>query len=123
MNKVISPQHIAEQLTALWSPRVVAAFDDYYLKVAKIHGEFGWHSHDDEDELFMVMQGTLRIEMQDRRVSLNSGDVFVVPKGVKHNPIAEHECLIILVERNTTLHTGSEITDKTRSLAEQLGKF
>jgi mannose-6-phosphate isomerase-like protein (cupin superfamily) len=79
-----------------------------------------WHSHDNEDELFYVLKGSLRIEMQDRTVELRQGDAFVVPKGVRHNPVAEQECHVMLIERKTTLHTGTEITDRTRTLAEQL---
>ena len=120
MSNVVSPQEIAAALTEHWSPRVVAALDDSYVKVAKVKGSLTWHSHDDEDELFYVLSGFLRIEMQDRTVELRKGEAFVVPKGVRHNPIAEQECLVMLIERKTTLHTGSEITAQTRTLAEQL---
>ena len=117
---VTSPAKVAASLEEHWSPRVVAEVDDAYVKVAKVHGTLAWHSHDDEDELFYVLKGTLRIEMQDRAVVLNEGDVFVVPKGVRHNPVAESECHVMLIERKTTKHTGDEITDKTRSIEEQL---
>jgi mannose-6-phosphate isomerase-like protein (cupin superfamily) len=118
--RVVSPKDIANSLTELWSPRVVAELDDSYVKVAKVHGTLTWHSHDDEDELFYVLRGRLRIEMERRTVELGEGDAFVVPKGVRHNPIADEECLVMLIERKTTQHTGHEITDKTRSIAEQL---
>ena len=120
MSDVVSPEKIAAALTELWSPRVIAELDDSFVKVAKVHGSLTWHSHDDEDELFYILKGSLRIEMEERTVVLGQGDAFVVPKGVRHNPVAEHECHILLIERKTTLHTGSEITDKTRSVAEQL---
>ena len=120
MSNVVSPEEIAAALTEHWSPRVVAALDDSYVKVAKVKGSLTWHSHDNEDELFYVLSGFLRIEMQDRTVELRKGEAFVVPKGVRHNPIAEQECLVMLIERKTTLHTGSEITAQTRTLAEQL---
>lgn len=120
MNDVVAPARIAKGLTELWSPRVVAELDDSYVKVAKLHGSLAWHSHDDEDELFYVLDGTLRIEMEARTVVLGRGDVFVVPKGVRHNPIAEEECLVMLVERKSTLHTGNETSERTRSVAEQL---
>lgn len=122
MTEVVSPARIAATLTELWSPRVVAEFDDYYVKVAKVHGTLCWHSHDDEDELFHVLQGQLRIELEDRAVVLNAGDSFVVPKGVRHNPVAAQECLLMLIEKKSTLHTGNEITEKTRSITEQLAK-
>lgn len=120
MPDVVSPLAIASRLDELWSPRVVAELDESYVKVAKVHGSLAWHSHDDEDELFYILAGTLRIEMEDHSVELNAGDAFVVPRGVRHNPVAEQECLLMLIERKSTLHTGSEVTEKTRSLAEQL---
>jgi mannose-6-phosphate isomerase-like protein (cupin superfamily) len=120
MPKVVSPKQLAGALTEHWSPRVVAEFDDSYVKVAKVLGTLAWHSHDDEDELFFVLKGKLRIEMEDGAVELSEGEAFVVPKGVRHNPVAEEECHIMLIERKSTLHTGSETTNKTRSLDEQL---
>ncbi len=120
MNEVVSPIAIARALDAYWSPRVIAELDDSYVKVAKVLGTLAWHSHDDEDELFVVLRGTLRIEMENRTVELHDGDAFVVPRGVRHNPVADAECLIMLIERKSTLHTGREVTAKTRSIAEQL---
>lgn len=119
-SEVTTPKEIAASLTEFWSPRVVAEVDDAYIKVAKVHGSLAWHSHDDEDELFMVLKGRLRIEMEAGSVELGEGEMFVVPKGVRHNPVAEQECHLMLIERKTTLHTGSTVTEKTRSLAEQL---
>ena len=113
-------ERLAAALAEHWSPRVIAEVDDAYVKVAKVHGSLAWHSHDGEDEFFYVLAGTLRIEMEDRAVELNAGDAFVVPKGVRHNPVAERECLVMLIERKTTQHTGTTVTDKTRSIAEQL---
>lgn len=120
MNEVVSPRKVAAALTEYWSPRVVAELDDSFVKVAKVKGTLAWHSHEDEDELFYILKGTLIIEMEGRTVVLDEGDTFVVPKGVRHNPIAEKECHIMLIERKSTLHTGSEVTDKTRSLADQM---
>lgn len=115
-----SPREIAASLTELWSPRVVAEVDDNYVKVAKVHGVFGWHAHAGEDELFLILKGRLRIEMEQGAVDLDEGQIFVVPKGVRHNPIADEECHVMLIERKSTLHTGDAVNDKTRSLAEQL---
>jgi mannose-6-phosphate isomerase-like protein (cupin superfamily) len=120
MSEVVSPREVAEALTELWSPRVIAELDDSYVKVAKLRGSLVWHSHDEEDELFFILEGSLRIEMEGRTVELNEGEAFVIPKGVRHNPIAEHECHVMLIERKTTQHTGNEVTDRTRSVAEQL---
>lgn len=120
MNDVVSPNRIAASLTEHWSPRVVAELDDSFVKVAKVLGSLTWHSHENEDELFYILKGSLKIEMEDRTVVLNEGETFVVPKGVRHNPVAEQECHIMLIERKSTLHTGAEVTEKTRSLADQL---
>ena len=120
MSTVVSPAAVAAGLAELWSPRVVASLDDSYVKVAKVQGTFGWHAHDDEDELFYILAGHLRIEMADGAVELDAGDAYVVPKGVRHNPVAQNECLVMLIERKTTLHTGSEMTARTRSIDEQL---
>jgi mannose-6-phosphate isomerase-like protein (cupin superfamily) len=121
MSKVVSPGQIAASLTELWSPRVIAEVDDTYIKVARVQGSLAWHSHENEDELFLILKGHLRIEMEDSTVELGEGEMFVVPKGVRHNPLAEQECHLLLIERKSTLHTGDIITAKTRSLAEQLG--
>jgi mannose-6-phosphate isomerase-like protein (cupin superfamily) len=120
MSSVASPRQIAASLTELWSPRVIAELDDSYIKVAKVHGVLAWHSHDNEDELFLILHGRLRIEMEGGAVELTEGEMFVVPKGVRHNPVAEQECLLMLIERKSTKHTGEVLTEKTRSLAEQL---
>jgi mannose-6-phosphate isomerase-like protein (cupin superfamily) len=120
MKNVASPREVAASLTELWSPRVVAEVDESYVKVAKVHGSLAWHSHENEDELFLILKGHLRIELESGAVELTEGEMFVVPKGVRHNPVAEQECLLMLIERKSTLHTGNIITEKTRSLTEQL---
>jgi mannose-6-phosphate isomerase-like protein (cupin superfamily) len=120
MPATISPAKIAAALTELWSPRVVGEVDDAYVKVAKIKGVFGWHAHEDEDELFLILKGRLRIEMERGPVELGEGEMYVVPKGTRHNPVADEECHVMLIERTSTLHTGSTITEKTRSIADQL---
>lgn len=121
MPQATSPATIAATLSDHWSPRVIGEVDDSYVKVAKVLGTFGWHSHEDEDELFFVLKGRLRIEMEDGATELCEGDLFVVPKGVRHNPVAADECLVLLFERKSTLHTGNSVTGRTRSIAEQLG--
>jgi mannose-6-phosphate isomerase-like protein (cupin superfamily) len=120
MPKVVSPKQLASALTEHWSPRVLAEIDDSYVKVAKLLGTLAWHSHENEDELFFVLKGKLRIEMEEGAAELSEGQAFVVPRGVRHNPVAEEECHIMLIERKSALHTGVEVTDKTRSLEEQL---
>ena len=111
------------KVTAHWSPRVVAQVNDQYVKVAKLLGEFVWHAHDNEDEMFFVISGTLRIQLEgDQEVMLEPGQLFVVPKGVRHNPVAEEEVQIVLIETVTTAHTGDVQTDRTVSIEDQLGR-
>jgi mannose-6-phosphate isomerase-like protein (cupin superfamily) len=120
MPHAIAPRHIAASLTEHWSPRVVGEVDDNYVKVAKLLGVFGWHAHEHEDELFLVLKGRLRIEMEAGAVEIGEGEFYVVPKGVRHNPVAAEEVHVMLFERKSTLHSGNEVTDKTRSIADQL---
>ncbi|HUQ08815.1 MAG TPA: cupin domain-containing protein [Steroidobacteraceae bacterium] len=120
MQNVVAVKQVAASLDELWSPRVVGEIDDAYVKVAKVHGSLAWHSHDNEDEMFLVLKGHLRIEMESGNVELGEGEMFVVPKGVRHNPVAEQECCLLLIERRSTLHTGDAVTDKTRTVADQL---
>jgi len=120
MSNVKTPKEIASSLPELWSPRVVAEVDDAYIKVAKVQGTFDWHSHQNEDELFFVLKGSLRIEKEDGAVTLAEGQMLVVPKGVRHRPVANDECLLMLIERKSTQHTGDVVTGKTRSIDDQL---
>jgi mannose-6-phosphate isomerase-like protein (cupin superfamily) len=90
-----------------WQPKVVAEMNDYQFKLAKIQGEFIWHHHAETDEVFMVIEGTLRLEFRDGQVVLKPGEMFVVPKGVEHRPVAEAECQIMLIEPRGTVNTGN----------------
>ena len=111
----------ADGLTEYWSPKVVAQVNDQYVKVAKLKGSLAWHSHADEDELFFVLRGRLKIEYEGgRAVDLPAGSVHVVPRGLLHNPVAAEDCWIALIETVTTKHTGDLETPLTRSIAEQL---
>jgi mannose-6-phosphate isomerase-like protein (cupin superfamily) len=108
-------------ITEHWSPKVVGRVNDQYVKVAKLLGELTWHKHDDEDELFQVLSGRLRIQVADQPdVLLEAGEFCVIPRGTMHNPVAEQECRIVLIETITTRHTGDAVTPQTRSIAEQL---
>lgn len=89
-----------------WSPRVIAEMNDYQFKLAKIEGEFVWHRHEDTDEVFIVLAGAMKIEFPDGEVSLQAGEMFVVPGGVDHRPSAEQECRIMLVEPRGVVNTG-----------------
>jgi mannose-6-phosphate isomerase-like protein (cupin superfamily) len=120
----ISLELACSALKELWSPRVVGQVNNQYIKVAKVLGEFPWHSHEHEDEMFLVLRGVLsigRAEEDGGPVSVRPGEFFVVPRGVRHNTSAAEETWIALIETTTTLHTGSEQTSLTRSIAEQLG--
>lgn len=104
------PINFAEKLARFsehWSPRVVAEMNDYQFKLAKLHGEFVWHAHADTDEVFIVLSGNLSIEFRDRTVALTVGEMFVVPKGVEHRPVAPDECAVLLVEPRGVVNTGS----------------
>ena len=100
-----------------WSPRTVAQFNDCDVMVVKVKGEFVWHKHDDTDDFFLVLAGTLDIELRDRTVTLNPGEVFVVPKGVEHRLVARGEVHILLIEPTGTPNTGDAATARTRILA------
>jgi mannose-6-phosphate isomerase-like protein (cupin superfamily) len=89
-----------------WSPKIVAQLNDYHLKVVKVQGEFVWHDHPETDEVFIVLKGHLDIHFRDAVASLNEGEMYVVPKGVEHKPVAESECHILLIEPAGTLNTG-----------------
>jgi mannose-6-phosphate isomerase-like protein (cupin superfamily) len=108
-----------ERVTEYWSPKVIGKVNDQLLKAAKIKGELVWHAHDREDELFYVVKGSMRIELEDGVAPLREGDFFTVPKGVRHNPVADEECWILLIESASTKHTGDEVTPLTRSIEEQ----
>jgi len=101
--------NLREKLTRFtdqWSPRVVAEMNDYQFKLAKIEGEFVWHAHPETDEVFFVVDGEMSIEFRDGKVELSTGDLYVVPKGVEHKPVAEKECAILLVEPRGVVNTG-----------------
>jgi mannose-6-phosphate isomerase-like protein (cupin superfamily) len=111
---------LAASLTEYWSPRVVAEIEDSYVKVAKLLGFLTWHSHAQEDEPFFVLKGQLRLEFKQGAVELPTGSLYIVPKGMRHNPVAEQECHIMLLEKKQTLHTGEVVAAQTRALTEQL---
>lgn len=115
--------NLAEKLslfTDQWSPRVIAEANDQYIKLAKVQGEFVWHAHEHEDETFFVISGKLMIQMRDRTIELNPGELFVVPKGVEHNPYAPVETHIMLIEPKQTTHTGDVETERTVAIEDQV---
>ncbi len=96
-----------------WSPRIIAQMNDYHFKIVKVQGEFVWHDHPETDEVFMVLKGRLEIQFRDGRVILREGEMFVVPKGLEHRPVAEEECHILLVEPAGTINTGDIVNERT----------
>ncbi len=105
-----------------WSPKVVGALNENYLKVVKVKGEFVWHKHDDDDELFLVLKGRLVIQLRDQDITLNEGDFLVVPKGVEHRPVAADEAHVLLVEPKTVVNTG-DATDERTIAPDDLSKI
>lgn len=99
-----------------WSPRTVAGFNGHDVMVVKVEGEFVWHSHDDTDDFFLVLKGILDIEMRDRTVTLGPGEMFIVPKGVEHRPVAREEVHMLLIEPSGTPNTGDPDTAVSRKV-------
>ncbi|PSO15735.1 cupin domain-containing protein [Bradyrhizobium sp. MOS003] len=100
-----------------WSPRTVTTFNDCDVMVVKVKGEFTWHKHDDTDDFFLVLKGNLEIELRDRTVRLGPGELYVVPKGVEHRPVAHEEVHLLLIEPTGTPNTGDKATAAARKLA------
>ena len=96
-----------------WTPKVIAEMNDYQFKLVKIEGEFVWHQHEDTDEVFIVIKGTMHIEFEDHTLTLKAGEMVVVPKGVRHKPYAEDECCVMLVEPRGVVNTGEAAGDLT----------
>ena len=98
-----------------WSPKIVGDLNDSYIKLAKFKGEFCWHKHDNEDELFFIVKGKLLIKLRDQDIYLQEGEFIIIPKGVEHMPVAvEEEVHVMLIEPKTTLNTGDTINDLTK---------
>ncbi len=104
-----------------YSPKIVGQVNDQYVKVAKLFGELTWHKHDEEDEMFIIVNGEQTIEYENGAVDLTPGDFHIVPKNTFHNPVAKEECWIVLIEPVETKHTGGVETERTKSIEEQLG--
>jgi mannose-6-phosphate isomerase-like protein (cupin superfamily) len=96
-----------------WSPKIIAQMNEYHFKIVKVQGEFVWHDHPETDEVFLVLKGQLEIQFHDGNVRLKEGEMFVVPKGIDHKPVAEHECHILLVEPAGTVSTGELLNERT----------
>lgn len=96
-----------------WSPKIVGELNGQYVKIAKLKGEFVWHQHEKEDELFMVVKGELTIKLRDQDIRISEGQFFIIPRGIEHLPIAEKECHVMLFEPQTVLNTGDVKNERT----------
>jgi mannose-6-phosphate isomerase-like protein (cupin superfamily) len=104
----------------LWSPKVVGELNGQHVKLAKLEGEFVWHHHENEDELFLVLRGSLAIHLRDRVVNLSEGEFFIVPKGLEHKPVATEEAHVLLLEPVSTLNTGNVCNERTIDTPDNL---
>jgi len=120
LDNLCSPLQLARSFSEHWSPKVIAQLDDYYIKVAKLKDNLVWHKHELQDELFMVLEGQLTIEYEDKKVAINQGDLHVVPKNTMHNPVSPEGCLVMVIEHKETTHTGDVTVENSRSISEQL---
>ena len=112
-SKVINFKDKFTKFSDHWSPRVIAEMNDYQFKLVKVEGEFVWHNHPDTDEVFIVIEGELNIELTDGVITLSSGELFVIPKGIEHKPVANKECKIMIIEPKGVVNTGDETTNLT----------
>ena len=106
--------------TEHWSPKIIGEVNESYIKIAKLKGEFLWHTHENEDEMFYVLQGVLVIKFRDKDVELNEGEFIIIPKGVEHMPVAEDEVHVMLIEAKSTLNTGDVINERTVENLEKI---
>ncbi|MGD2162267.1 MAG: cupin domain-containing protein [Anaerolineales bacterium] len=113
--KVINFKQKFALIEEQWSPRIISQMNDYHFKLARIQGEFIWHSHPETDEVFIVIEGEMQIYFRDQEVKLSRGEMCVVPASVEHKPVAEHECQILLIEPAGTLNTGDAGGERTKS--------
>jgi mannose-6-phosphate isomerase-like protein (cupin superfamily) len=114
----LSKVNIAEKFGLFddhWNPRIAAEFNDTQVLLVRPQGEFTWHHHDDADELFLVVRGTLRIELRDGVVELEPGELVVIPRGVEHRPVAQGECWVVLFEQQGMVNTGNVVEERTRA--------
>ena len=119
MEKVI----IAEKLklfSEYWSPKIVGELNGQHVKLAKFQGEFVWHKHDNEDEMFLVIEGVLKMELRDKTIVINKNEFLIVPKGTEHRPVAENEVAVMLFEPSSTLNTGNTENELTKYILETI---
>jgi mannose-6-phosphate isomerase-like protein (cupin superfamily) len=121
--KMIEPVNLAQKFGAFsdyWQPKIVGELNDSYVKLVKLKGEFVWHQHEHEDELFLVIKGRLLIKLRDRDLVVNEGEFVVIPRGVEHLPVAEDEVHVLLLEPKATLNTGDVRNEHTVANLERI---
>ena len=119
MEKVI----IAEKLklfSEYWSPKIIGELNGQHVKLAKFQGEFVWHKHDNEDEMFLVIEGILKMELRDKTITINKNEFLIIPKGTEHRPVAEKEVSVMLFEPSSTLNTGDTENELTKHVLETI---
>lgn len=118
--KKVSLEEKLDLFTDRWSPKIVGEINDSYVKLVKLKGEFVWHHHEAEDELFLVIKGRLLIKLRDRDIRLEEGELVIIPRGVEHLPIAEEEAHVLLLEPKTTLNTGEVHNERTVAVLDRI---
>ena len=119
----IKPVNLIQKLNSFqdcWSPKIVGEVNDSYVKLVKLHGEFVWHHHEAEDELFLVLKGSLLIKLRDRDITLEEGEFVIIPRGVEHLPVAKEEVHVLLLEPKSTLNTGNVANDRTVATLDRI---
>lgn len=111
--QTINLQQAFAQIPEPWHPHIAGAINDSYVKLARLQGEFVWHKHDNEDELFLVIQGVLTIKLRDGALVIHPGEFAIIPRGVEHCPVAEEEVQVLLLEPKTTVNTGDAVSERT----------
>jgi mannose-6-phosphate isomerase-like protein (cupin superfamily) len=113
MPEVVNLAHKFSLFTEHWSPKIAGELNDFYVKLVKFKGEFVWHHHDDEDEMFLVVNGRLQMKLRDKELWLNEGEFVIIPRGVEHLPVAPEEVHVVLFEPKSTLNTGNVQDERT----------
>lgn len=116
VNSTIDKVSLTDKLKSFqdyWSPKIIGELNDSFVKLVKLKGEFVWHHHEDEDELFLVIKGTLLMKLRDRDIPVEEGEFIVIPRGVEHLPVAEEEVYVLLLEPKSTLNTGNVVNERT----------
>ncbi len=120
---VVDKVNLAEKFALFnehWTPKLVGKINDFEVKIVKVHGEFVWHHHDHEDEMFMVIEGSLTMQFRDKDVVVHAGEFIIVPHGVEHRPVADEECLLMLIEPSGVLNTGNVRDELTVDAPEEI---